>query len=108
METYISLVGIVIAFCTLIFLMMRGVNLFITVMIASLIAIVSGNMNIYKTLTENYMTGFADYYRSYYLVFFCGTLLGTTMELSAADRKLLAFSDDKKCKKGRGGIHVQG
>ena len=77
METYISLVGIVIAFCTLIFLMMRGVNLFITVMIASLIAIVSGNMNIYKTLTENYMTGFADYYRSYYLVFFCGTLLGT-------------------------------
>lgn len=70
METYISLVGIVIAFCTLIFLMMRGVNLFITVMIASLIAIVSGNMNIYKTLTENYMTGFADYYRSYYLVFF--------------------------------------
>ena len=33
METYISLVGIVIAFCTLIFLMMRGVNLFITVMI---------------------------------------------------------------------------
>ena len=52
METYISLVGIVIAFCTLIFLMMRGVNLFITVMIASLIAIVSGNMNIYKTLTE--------------------------------------------------------
>ena len=84
METYISLVGIVIAFCTLIFLMMRGVNLFITVMIASLIAIVSGNMNIYKTLTENYMTGFADYYRSYYLVFFCGTLLGTTMELSGA------------------------
>ena len=80
METYISLVGIVIAFCTLIFLMMRGVNLFITVMIASLIAIVSGNMNIYETLTENYMT----------------------------DRKLLAFNDDKKCKKGRGGIHVQG
>lgn len=84
METYVSLFGVVIAFCTLIFLMMKGVNLFITVMIASIIAIVTGQMGIYGTLTDNYMTGFADYYRSYYLVFFCGTLLGTVMELSGA------------------------
>ena len=46
METYISLVGIVIAFCTLIFLMMRVVNLFITVMIASLIAIEIGRAHV--------------------------------------------------------------
>lgn len=84
MEKYISLVGIAVAFCVLIFLMMKGVNLFVTVMTASVIAIVTGNMGIYETLTGSYMTGFADYYRQYYLVFFCGTLLGAVMEISGA------------------------
>lgn len=84
METYISLIGVAIAFCTLIFMMMKGVNLFVTVITASVIAIVTGGMDVYTTLTQNYMDGFADYYRSYYLVFFCGTLLGTVMEVSGA------------------------
>lgn len=90
METYISLIGVAIAFCTLIFMMMKGVNLFVTVITASVIAIAASGMNIYETLTQNYMTGFADYYKSYYLVFFCGTLLGTVMEVSGAATSIAA------------------
>lgn len=84
MEQYISLVGVAAAFIVLIVLMMKGINLFVTVMAASVVAIAFSGMNIYDTLTGSYMTGFADYYRQYYLVFFCGTLLGAVMELSGA------------------------
>ena len=84
MEQYISLAGVAAAFVVLIVLMMKGINLFVTVMAASVVAIDFSGMNIYDTLTGSYMTGFADYYRQYYLVFFCGTLLGAVMELSGA------------------------
>lgn len=95
MNAYISLIGVALAFVTLIFLMMKGVNLFITVMVATLIAVVTGGMNVYSTFTGEYMTGFADYYRSYYLVFFCGTLLGTVMEISGAATSIAKWVTSK-------------
>lgn len=95
MESYLSLIGVAVAFCVLIFLMMKGVNLFLTVMAASIVAILFSGMSIYDTLTGEYMFGFSEYYRQYYLVFFCGTLLGSLMEISGAAASIAAWVTGK-------------
>lgn len=82
MELVISLIGIILAMGVLIFLMMRGVNLFITVMAASLVVMLTSGLNIHETLVNTYISGLVGYFKSYFFMFLWGSLLGIFMEVS--------------------------
>lgn len=82
MELTISLIGILAAMAVLILLMMRGVNLFITVMAASLVVMLTSGLNIHETLVGTYISGLVGYFQSYFFMFLWGSLLGIFMEVS--------------------------
>ena len=71
MELTISLIGILAAMAVLILLMMRGVNLFITVMAASLVVMLTSGLNIHETLVSTYISGLVGYFQSYFFMFLC-------------------------------------
>lgn len=91
MADTISLIGMIIAFALLIFMMMKGVKLFLAVMIVVTIAVVTAGMNPYETFLETYMSGFVGYYKSYFFLFLAGALLGKIMEISGAATSIAKF-----------------
>lgn len=99
MELGISLLGIILALVVLVCLMMKGVNLFVTVMAASLIVMVTSGLNIHEALVDTYITGLVGYFKSYFFMFLWGSLLGIFMEVSggatAIARWIISLLKDK-------------
>lgn len=88
MDLTISLIGILIALAVLVILMMKGVNLFVAVMVASLIAILTSGLNIYETLKGGYLDGFTGYWKSNFFMFLMGIFLGIFMEVSGGAQSI--------------------
>jgi len=84
MAAVLSIIGMVLAIAVLIILMMKGVNQFLAIICASLVAIIFSGLNIHDALTTTFISGLTGYLKSYFFMFLWGALLSVFMEVSGA------------------------
>lgn len=82
MSVLISFIGIVIGLFLLIYLVMRGVNIFIIAILCSSIVAITSQMNLYNALKFDYMGGFVDFLKNNFFIFLAGTTMGKMMEIT--------------------------
>jgi H+/gluconate symporter-like permease len=80
----LSTVGVVLAFVLLAVFAMRGVNILLNAVICTAVVAVLSGMNLYTTLMQDFMTGFINFFKSWYFTFLVGTVFGLLMEQSGA------------------------
>ena len=83
-----SLFTIIASLALLIFLALRGFSIIIIAPIASLVVIVLNQMPILDSLQGNYMSGFMNFMKNYYLIFLFAAIFGKFMEDSGAARSI--------------------
>lgn len=76
----IGLLGLIASLVLLIYLTMRGTNIIVAAILSSILVAVMGGLNLETALMDNYMTGFTDYFASWFLVFLLGAIFGKIME----------------------------
>nr|WP_253291398.1 SLC13 family permease [Virgibacillus proomii] len=76
----ISLIGLISAVILLIYLTMRGINIIIAAIICSVFVAITGGLSLEEALMDNYMTGFTNYFASWFLVFLLGAIFGKIMQ----------------------------
>jgi H+/gluconate symporter-like permease len=81
-EVTLSVIGIVVALGLVLFLIMKGVNIFVIAFLCSTIVALTGQINLYEALKTHYMRGFVGFMQANYLIFLTGTLLGKMMEVT--------------------------
>lgn len=77
---YISMIGLIGAVILLIYLTMKGINIIIAALISSAVIALTSSLNWEKAFMEYYMTGFTDYFYSWFLVFLLGAIFGKIMQ----------------------------
>ncbi len=92
----LSMVGLTCGLGLLIYLSMRGVNLFICAPVCALIVTLSGDITVFATVGSDsfirgYMTGFAAFLESWFFMFLLGSIFGKLMEGSGAADSLANF-----------------
>lgn len=80
----IGILGILVAFALLIYLIMKGVNIYLIAFLCSVIVAVTGQINVFDALKTHYMTGFTDFLKANFFIFLTGTLLGKAMDVTGA------------------------
>lgn len=83
-QTMLSLIGCIIAFALLMILIMRNFHILVVALVCVAVVSVFSGMNVYTTIMEPYMTGFVNYFKSYFMLFLAGALFGQVMERSGA------------------------
>lgn len=83
-----SLATIIFSLALLIFLALRGFSIIIIAPFASLVVIVLNQMPILESMQENYMSGFINFAKNYYLIFLFAAIFGKFMEDSGAARSI--------------------
>ena len=78
----VSLIGIILALGLLMYLIMKGVNIFVIAFISATIVAITGGIDIYSALKDNFVNGFVGFFRANYLIFLTGTLMGKLMEIT--------------------------
>src|SRR5690625_2715449 len=96
----LSVVGLIVALSLLIILTMRGFNIIIAAVLCSVILAVTGSLNIIEALTEHYMTGFTNFFKSWFIIFLLGAIFGKVMEDTNAARSIAYWVQDKIGPKG--------
>ena len=82
MPVVISFIGIIIGLTLLIYLVMKGVNIFVIAILCSSIVAITGEMNLYTALKYDYMGGFVDFFKNNFFIFLAGTAMGKMMEIT--------------------------
>ncbi|MCM3671534.1 GntP family permease [Mesobacillus maritimus] len=83
-----SLATIILSLILLIFLAFRGFSIIIIAPVVSLFVIVLNNMPILETFQNDYMGGFVNYAKNYYLIFLFAAMFGKFMDDSGAARTI--------------------
>lgn len=84
MNTTISIIGLIIGLGLFMFLVYKGIHLFVATMIVSVIVICTSGLAPYEAFKTSYMAGFAGYVQSYFLIFAAGALFGKILEITGA------------------------
>ena len=84
----LGILGIVLAFALLMFLIMKNLNLYLTVFICVAVVIILNGLSPYETFKETYMTGFVGFFKNYFLLFLAGTVLAKFMDITNAARSI--------------------
>ena len=82
MDVIISLIGILVALSLLAILIMKGVNIYVVALFCSSLVALTGGINLYEGLKESYMSGFVGFFKSYFLIFLTGTIMGKAYEVT--------------------------
>ena len=77
--TVLGIIGIIAAFCLLMYMIMKGFNIYLTVFVCTLVVALTSQMNVYEAYKVHFMTGFTNFFKNYYLVFLTGTLMAKAM-----------------------------
>lgn len=85
----LSMIGLVGGLLLLIYLALKGLNLFIAAPICALIVAVTGGITVFATegtdnYVKGYMAGFASFIGAWFFMFLLGSLFGKLMENSGA------------------------
>lgn len=78
----ISLLGILVGVALIIYLVMKGINVFVVAILCSTIVALTGGLNLYDALKVNYMGGFVDFLKNNFFIFLAGTVMGKMMEIT--------------------------
>ena len=84
----LGIIGIVLAFALLMFLIMKNLNLYLTVFICVAVVIILNGLSPYETFKETYMTGFVGFFKNYFLLFLAGTVLAKFMDITGAAKSI--------------------
>lgn len=90
-----GMVGFVLSLVVLIYLTMKGINIIIAALIASLIIAVTGGLNLETAMLDNYMTGFTGYFASWFLVFLLGAIFGKVMQETKSAESIAQWIKEK-------------
>lgn len=86
--TALGIVGLILAFALLMFMIMKGVNIYLTVFVCALVVAITSQMNIYETYKVHFMGGFTNFFKNYYLIFLTGTLMAKAMDVTGAAKSI--------------------
>ncbi|WP_264739778.1 GntP family permease [Cytobacillus firmus] len=80
----IGMLGLIASLILLMYLTMKGVNIIIAAIISAVVVALTGGLNLETALTEHYMTGFTNYFYSWFLIFLLGAVFGKIMQVTKA------------------------
>ena len=89
--TALGIIGIIAAFCLLMYMIMKGVNIYLTVFVCTLVVALTSQMNVYDAYKVHFMTGFTNFFKNYYLVFLTGTLMAKAMEITGGAKAIAKY-----------------
>ncbi|MDD6716740.1 MAG: hypothetical protein PUF49_10265 [Firmicutes bacterium] len=87
----ISIIGILIGLTILVVFSLRGISLYILAPLAALVVAAFSGQNILELMTDTYMTGFANFMKSYFLMFALSSIFAKIISDSGA-AKVIAVS----------------
>ncbi len=88
MESFISLAGILIGLCLLIFLAYKGHSIIWVAPLCAVFVAILGGLNILDAYMGDYIKGTADYIVSWFPAFFLGAVYGKLMDMTGSARSL--------------------
>jgi len=88
MNSAISLVGIILGLCALIFLAYKGHSIIWVAPVCAAIVAVMGGLNILDAYLGDYISGTAAYIVSWFPAFFLGAIYGKIMDMTGSARSL--------------------
>ena len=68
--TALGIIGIILAFALLMYMIMKGFNIYLTVFVCTLVVAVTSQMNIYDAYKVHFMTGFTTFFKSRGITFY--------------------------------------
>lgn len=84
MNLFLSIGGIFLALFLMILLLSKGVNVYVSAILCSVVVCITSGLDVYETMTGDYMSGFVSFLQSWFLVFFFGAIFGRLMTISGA------------------------
>lgn len=66
--TALGIIGIILAFALLMYMIMKGFNIYLTVFVCTLVVAVTSQMNVYEAYKVHFMTGFTTFFKNNYLI----------------------------------------
>ena len=84
----LSIVGLVLSLALIVILALKGFHIIFIAPLATVVVALFSNMDVMKTLTGPYMTGFINYAGKFYLLFLAASIFGKFMEDSGAARSI--------------------
>ncbi|QAT48973.1 GntP family permease [Caproiciproducens sp. NJN-50] len=89
--TAFGIIGIILAFALLMYMIMKGFNIYLTVFCCTLVVALTSRMNVYDAYKDYFMTGFTTFFKNYYLIFLTGTLMAKAMEITGGAKSIAKF-----------------
>lgn len=86
--TALGIIGLIAAFALLMYMIMKGFNIYLTVFVCTLVVAITSQMNVYDAYKVHFMTGFTTFFKNYYLVFLTGTLMAKAMEITGGAKAI--------------------
>ncbi len=88
MESVVSLIGIFLGLCLLIFLAYKGHSIIWVSPLCAILVAVLGGLSILEAYLGDYIKGVADYVFSWFPAFFLGAVYGKLMDMTGSARSL--------------------
>lgn len=88
MSDMIGLIGLIAAFALLMWMIMKGFNIYLTVFACTLVVALTSQMNVYEAYKVHFMTGFTNFFKNNFLIFLTGTLLAKAMDITGAAKSI--------------------
>ena len=88
MHTIIGIVGLLLAFGLLMWMIMKGFNIYLTVFACTLVVAVTCQMDVYEAYKVHFMAGFTNFFKNNFLIFLTGTLLAKAMDITGAAKSI--------------------
>ena len=88
MSNTIGLIGLILAFALLMWMIMKGFNIYLTVFACTLVVALFCQMNVYEAYKVHFMTGFTNFFKNNFLIFLTGTLLAKAMDITGAAKSI--------------------
>ena len=86
--TAIGIIGLILAFALLMWMIMKGFNIYLTVFACTIVVALTSGMNLYTTFTDNFITGYTNFFKSYYFIFLTGTLMAKAMDVTGMAKSI--------------------
>ena len=80
--TAVSIIGIFLGLAVLIFCSMKGLSVFISALLASVVIALTGGISLESALLTDFMTGFVNFITGNFMVFAAGALMGKAYEIT--------------------------
>lgn len=84
MEMAFGIIGMALGVVILMCLCIKGVDIYISTILAMLVVALFCGFNLFDTAKNVYMTGFTNFFKNNFLLYACGVLFGKFIEISGA------------------------